>query len=78
LQLTAFDSASLGFTTNSVSDFCSKKSLNIHHIDYRENGGPTDLDNLIPLCSKHHHKAHEGGWKLSHDPNSRQLTVNYP
>jgi hypothetical protein len=50
----------------------------IHHIDYWENGGPTDLDNLIPLCSRHHHKAHEGGWKLSLDPNSRQLTVNYP
>ena len=30
LQLTAFDSASLGFTTNSVSEFCSKKSLSIH------------------------------------------------
>jgi predicted restriction endonuclease len=50
----------------------------IHHIDYWENGGQTDLDNLIPLCSRHHHKAHEGGWKLSLDPNSRQLTVNYP
>jgi hypothetical protein len=50
----------------------------IHHLDYWENGGPTDLDNLIPLCSRHHHKAHEGGWKLSLDPNSRQLTVNYP
>jgi predicted restriction endonuclease len=50
----------------------------IHHIDYWENGGPTDLDNLIPLCSRHHHKAHEGGWKLSLNPNNRQLTVNYP
>ena len=50
----------------------------IHHIDYWENGGPTDLNNLIPLCSRHHHKAHEGEWKLSLDPYNRQLTVNYP
>ena len=28
--------------------------------------------------AKLHHKAHEGGWKLSLDPNNRQLTVHYP
>ncbi|MFM8856568.1 MAG: DUF222 domain-containing protein, partial [Actinomycetota bacterium] len=27
----------------------------IHHIDYWETGGPTDLANMVPLCSKHHH-----------------------
>jgi riboflavin biosynthesis pyrimidine reductase len=35
-----------------------------HHIDYWESGGSTDLSNLVPLCSRHHHAAHEGGWKL--------------
>ena len=50
----------------------------IHHIEYWENGGSTDLNNMIPLCSKHHHKAHEGGWKLSLNPNTRELTVDYP
>ena len=36
----------------------------IHHIDFWEHGGQTDLDNLVPLCSRHHHAAHEGGWEL--------------
>jgi len=47
----------------------------IHHIDYWENGGRTDIDNQVPLCSRHHHAAHEGGWKLSLDPRTRALTV---
>ncbi len=25
----------------------------------------TDLDNLLPLCSRHHHLVHEGGWTLT-------------
>ena len=48
---------------------------NVHHIDYWENGGATDLNNMIPLCSRHHHAAHEGGWKLKLDPETRELTV---
>ena len=48
---------------------------NVHHIDYWENGGSTDLNNMIPLCSRHHHAAHEGGWKLKFDPETRELTI---
>ncbi|MDQ3738388.1 MAG: HNH endonuclease [Actinomycetota bacterium] len=36
----------------------------IHHVDAWEHFGPTDLANLIPLCSRHHHTVHEGGWTL--------------
>ena len=36
----------------------------IHHINFWEHGGHTNLDNLVPLCSRHHHHAHEGGWEL--------------
>jgi hypothetical protein len=36
----------------------------IHHVVPWEHGGPTDLDNLLPLCSHHHHLAHEGLWRL--------------
>jgi hypothetical protein len=46
-----------------------------HHIDYWENGGATDFNNLVPLCSRHHHAAHEGGWKLSLKPETRKLIV---
>ncbi len=36
----------------------------LHHILEWEHGGPTDLDNLIPLCSVHHHHVHEGQWRV--------------
>ena len=35
-----------------------------HHIKPWDRHGPTDLDNLIPLCSRHHHRVHEGGWHI--------------
>jgi hypothetical protein len=49
---------------------------NVHHIDYWENGGATDLNNMVPLCSRHHHAAHEGGWKLQLDPETRELSIS--
>ena len=30
--------------------------------------GRTDIANMIPLCEKHHHLVHEGGWTLTDDP----------
>ena len=50
----------------------------IHHIDYWESGGSTDLSNMVPLCNTHHHAAHEGGWTLKLDPLTRALTVTHP
>jgi hypothetical protein len=50
----------------------------IHHIDYWETGGPTDLDNMVPLCSRHHHAAHEGGWTLKLRAGTRQLDARPP
>jgi hypothetical protein len=35
-----------------------------HHIKHWAHGGPTDLDNLVLLCHRHHWLVHEGGWKL--------------
>ena len=48
-----------------------------HHIWPWELGGPTDLINLLPLCARHHHLAHEGGWSLQLAPD-RTLTVYRP
>jgi hypothetical protein len=50
----------------------------LHHIRYWENGGTTDLANMLPLCNRHHHAAHEGGWQLALHPVTRQLTIIYP
>ncbi len=36
----------------------------IHHVVWFRNGGATDLGNLLPVCSTHHHVVHEGGWLL--------------
>ncbi len=46
----------------------------MHHILPWDFGGQTDLENLIPLCARHHHVVHEGGWRLQLDP-ERTLTI---
>jgi hypothetical protein len=38
--------------------------LHAHHVNYWDNGGETRLDNLVSLCSFHHHQVHEGGWTI--------------
>jgi hypothetical protein len=41
----------------------------MHHVRFwTEHGGPSDLDNLVPLCERHHHAVHDGGWKLAMTP----------
>lgn len=45
-----------------------------HHIQYWRHDGKTDLGNLVPLCSEHHHLVHEGGWKIALTP-KRQLKI---
>lgn len=48
----------------------------IHHLDdWHGLHGHTDLDRLLPACSRHHHLAHEGGWQLDLDSVTRELTV---
>jgi hypothetical protein len=39
-----------------------KRFLHAHHIHHWARGGPTDIDNLIQLCSYHHRLVHEGGF----------------
>jgi hypothetical protein len=49
----------------------------IHHVIAWERFGPTDLDNLLPLCSRHHHLVHEGRWTLTMTPD-RTITLTRP
>ena len=48
-----------------------------HHVVWWRHGGLTDLDNLLPVCSRHHHAVHDLGWqvKLLDD---RTLVVTLP
>lgn len=50
-----------------------------HHVIHwtPPQNGPTDLANLVPLCSRHHHLAHEGGWQLVLEPD-RALHLHQP
>lgn len=34
----------------------------IHHVDFWERGGTTDVGTMAPVCETHHHRIHEGGW----------------
>ena len=37
----------------------------LHHVTWWEHLGGTNLDNLLPLCERHHHQVHDGGWDLT-------------
>jgi hypothetical protein len=59
-----------------------------HHLKYWDRDcGRTDLENLRPLCYRHHHLMHEGGWQLVIDdkglvmavsPTGRRVASNEP
>jgi predicted restriction endonuclease len=36
------------------------QGLHAHHIRHWEDGGPTDLDNLVLVCPYHHRMHHKG------------------
>jgi hypothetical protein len=41
--------------------------LHAHHIWHWGKGGPTDLDNLVLVCTFHHKLVHEYGWQVELD-----------
>ena len=49
----------------------------IHHVTWWEHLGATNLDNLLPMCERHHHHVHEGGWTLTLKPD-RTITLRRP
>ncbi len=42
----------------------NRRFIHMHHVKHWADGGPTDLDNLVLLCSTHHRAVHEGGYSL--------------
>jgi hypothetical protein len=49
----------------------------LHHIIWWRHGGRTDLDNLVPVCSRHHANIHNDGWIIELGP-QRELTLRLP
>ncbi len=47
--------------------------VNAHHVLWWSQGGKTELDNLVLLCTMHHKLVHEHGWSLDRDANSGQV-----
>jgi uncharacterized protein DUF222/HNH endonuclease len=45
----------------------TRRFTQAHHITWWEQGGRTDLDNLVLVCFFHHKLVHEYGWALSRD-----------
>jgi len=44
---------------------CTRRGyLHAHHIRQWRNGGATDIDNLILVCTQHHTLLHEGRWTV--------------
>ncbi len=41
-----------------------RRFLHAHHVEHWVRGGPTELDNLVQLCSHHHRLVHEGGFQV--------------
>jgi hypothetical protein len=42
-----------------------------HHVVWVTHGGPTELANLVLVCSRHHHVLHQPGWHAKLLPDGR-------
>ncbi|HEX2267599.1 MAG TPA: DUF222 domain-containing protein [Actinomycetota bacterium] len=45
----------------------ARRYVQAHHIRHWEQGGPTELDNLVLVCFFHHKLVHEFGWGILRD-----------
>jgi len=43
----------------------ARRFTQAHHIDFWRNGGRTDPQNLVLICSFHHRLVHEYGWRIA-------------
>ena len=41
----------------------------VHHIDEWSKGGPTDIDNLVLVCTSCHHNIHDDNWTVHRNSN---------
>jgi hypothetical protein len=49
-----------------VTEGCVKpaRQCHVHHVEFHSEGGPTDVDNAVLLCSEHHHMIHKSPFKI--------------
>jgi hypothetical protein len=57
---------------------CSQPIEVIHHIVHWANGGPTSLANGAPFCLLHHWLVHEGGCRVTREPDGTLVLIPPP
>lgn len=50
---------------------CDYQIENVHHLQYWEHGGRSDMPNMAGLCLAHHRSVHEGGMRLTGNANEK-------
>jgi hypothetical protein len=49
-----------------------------HHIVHWADGGPTEIENLVSLCLRHHRVVHERGWHIQLDAEGVAVVTRPP
>ncbi|MBY0287833.1 MAG: HNH endonuclease [Mycobacteriaceae bacterium] len=62
--------------TCAVPGCSSTRGLHAHHIQHWEDGGPTELDNLVLLCPYHHRAHHRGAITITGPADSLTVTTS--
>ena len=62
-----------GFGTAYDPGCTHTRFLHGHHIRHWLHGGKTSVDNLVLLCTAHHHLVHQGGWLVARTEASELL-----
>ena len=52
---------------------CTRRRTQAHHIVHWIDGGPTTMTNMTSLCSRHHHRLHEGRLRIETSPTGQLL-----
>ncbi len=50
---------------------CPVNWCDLHHVTHFEHGGDTSVENLAPLCRRHHGVTHTNGWAMTATPDQR-------
>ncbi|MGH3158740.1 MAG: hypothetical protein ACRDNF_19495, partial [Streptosporangiaceae bacterium] len=57
---------------------CTRSIDVIHHVVHWVHGGLTKISNGSPFCLYHHWLVHEGGWRVTKDPDGTLVLIPPP
>lgn len=57
---------------------CDRRITQIHHLDWWEHGGETNIALGLPHCSYHHTLIHSAGWETEYDPATGTVRYHGP